>query len=230
MFIYYSGSGTSSVGMDPYIFMTRKMSDTIECMANELHCIIKKNKNLLNMDGVDTSKKFNYYSVILYYADVNLKEKPSLGFHSECVYSPINGDFVTRSSSQVENKPAVIYSIGYSRNLRLKQRKIGLSNTGHRKWINDTSFNLFYSMGSNTITIVNPLDKNSLNQKNVINKQQYIHGGVNITGENISAGIVFRVVNTKERYNMKDDTMVVSDMPHHNETIYGILGLNLAMF
>ena len=29
---------------------------------------------------------------------------------------------------------------------------------------------------------------------------------------------------------MKDDTMVVSDMPHHNEIIHGMLGLNLVMF
>ena len=63
-----------------------------------------------------------------------------------------------------------------------------------------------------------------------MNKQQYIHGGVSVTGEKFSAGIVFRVVNTKEKYNLKDDTMVVSDMPHHNEIIHGMLGLNLAMF
>ena len=29
---------------------------------------------------------------------------------------------------------------------------------------------------------------------------------------------------------MKDDKMVVSDMPHHNEIVHGMLGLNLAMF
>ena len=47
------GSGTSSVGMDIYNFMTQKTSDTMKYMADELHCIIKSNKTLLNMDGVD---------------------------------------------------------------------------------------------------------------------------------------------------------------------------------
>ena len=63
-----------------------------------------------------------------------------------------------------------------------------------------------------------------------MNKQQYIHGGVNLIGEKLSARKVFRVVNTKERYNMKDDTMVVSYMPYHNETIHSMLGINLAIF
>ena len=67
-------------------------------------------------------------------------------------------------------------------------------------------------------------------KRNIMNKQQYIHGGINVIGEKFLAGIVFRLVNIKERYDMKDDTMVVSDMPHHNEIIHGVMGLNLAMF
>ena len=63
-----------------------------------------------------------------------------------------------------------------------------------------------------------------------MNKQQFIHDEDSVTSEKFSAGIVFRAVNTKEKYIMKDDTMVVSDMLHHNEIIHGILGLNLAIF
>ena len=29
---------------------------------------------------------------------------------------------------------------------------------------------------------------------------------------------------------MKDDTIAVSDMPHHNEIIHGMLGISFAMF
>ena len=105
--------------------MTRKVSDIIEYMVDELHCIIKSNNTLLNMDGVDISKKFDHYLVILYYVGVNLKEKSSFGFYSDCVYSTINGDLDTRSNYQVENTPAVIYSIGDSHNLHWKRRKIG---------------------------------------------------------------------------------------------------------
>ena len=151
--------------MDPYIFVTRKKSDTMEFMTDELHCILKINETLLNMDGVDMSKKCNHYSVILYYTDVNLKEKSSLGFHSDYVYSPINGDFLTSLNSQLDNIPAVIYSIGDSRSLHWKGREIRLSNTGHSKWIDDSSFKSCYNLDSDTITIVNPLDENPLGQK-----------------------------------------------------------------
>ena len=85
------------------------------------------------MDGVDVSKKCNDCSVVLYYAGVNLKEKSSLGFHSNCAYSPINGYLVTSSNYQVENTSAVICSIDDSRNSYWKRRKIGLSNPGHSK-------------------------------------------------------------------------------------------------
>ena len=64
--------------------------------------------------------------------------------------------------------------------------------------------------------------------KKILNKQQYINDGVNVTGEKFSAEIVFRGVNTKEKYYMKDNTMIVSDIPHHNEIIHSMFGLNLA--
>ena len=100
--------------------MTRKMSDTMKCTADELHCVIKSNPTSLNIYGGDMIKKFNRCSAILYYAGMNLKEKSFLGFHSGFVYSPINGEFVTRLNFQVENTPSVIYSIGDSRNLYWK--------------------------------------------------------------------------------------------------------------
>ena len=109
------------------------MSDTTELFVEKLHYIIKINNTLLNMDGVDMSNKFDHCSVILYYTGVNLKEKCSLVFYYDCVFSPINGKFVTISNSQVANTSAVIYSIGVSCNLHWKRRKIGLSNTGHSK-------------------------------------------------------------------------------------------------
>ena len=122
---YGSGSVTALVDMDPYNFVTHKTSDTLECMADELHCVIKSNKTLLNMNGVNMSKKINHCSVILYYTRVNLKKNFSLGSRSDCIYSPINGKFVTNSNFQMENTPAVIYSTGTSRNLYWKRRKIG---------------------------------------------------------------------------------------------------------
>ena len=145
--------------MNPYNFVSRKLSDTIECMVDELHCIIKINTTLLTMDGFDMGKKFNHYSVILYYAGVHLKEKSSLGFHSDCVYSPINGRSVTSSKYQVDNTPAVVYQICDSNSLHWKRIKIEVSNTGHSKWIDNPAFNSCYSLDSDTITTVNLLDQ-----------------------------------------------------------------------
>ena len=48
IYTYSSGSGTSSVGMDPYNFVTREMKNTMECMANELYCIIQCNSFTIN--------------------------------------------------------------------------------------------------------------------------------------------------------------------------------------
>ena len=78
--------------------------------------------------------------------------------------------------------------------------------------------------------MVKPLDGNLLSVQNIVNKQRCIYVGANATGENIPVGIISRVVNTKERYNMIDDTMIVSGMSQNNEIIHGRLGLNLATF
>ena len=67
---YGSGSSKSLLSMEVYNFVTRKMSDTMRCIADEFHYIIKFNKTLLNMDGINLSNKCNHCSVILYYAVV----------------------------------------------------------------------------------------------------------------------------------------------------------------
>ena len=130
-------------------------------LISHLHSYQNAGVRLLEVVYLDTDN----CSVIPYYFGVSFKEKSSLGFNSDCVYSPINGDFVTSSNSQVENTPSVIYSIGENFNLHWKRRKIGLSNTRHSKWIDDPSFKSCYSLDSDTITILNPLDENSLSKK-----------------------------------------------------------------
>ena len=89
----------------------------------------------------------------------------------------------------MKNTPSVIYSICNSCNLHWKRRKIELSNIEHNKWIDDPSFNSCYILDSDTITIVS-VPIRCTQSKYVVNKQQYIHGGVNATDEKFSTGIV----------------------------------------
>ena len=55
----------------------------------------------------------------MYYAGANFKQNYSLGMHCDYIYYPTDDSFTRKASSQVENIPAVIYSIGDSRILNL---------------------------------------------------------------------------------------------------------------
>ena len=59
----------------------------------------------------------------MYYAGSNLNKK-KLGMHCDCIYSPIDGIFSRKANSQVENTPAVNYSIGDTRVLNWEKRNI----------------------------------------------------------------------------------------------------------
>ena len=74
------------------------------------------------MDGVNLDQCFNHCTVITYYAGGDLKKQASLGMHTDCVYSPRDGTFTNDSNSQVENTPAVIYSLGDQILLHYKKR------------------------------------------------------------------------------------------------------------
>ena len=77
---------------------------------------------------------------------------------------------------------------------------------------------------------MNPLDKNPLSKQNIRNKQQYIYGGVDVTGEKLSVVIVFRVVSTTARYHISGDTISVTNVTQNNQIVHGMLGLDLAKF
>ena len=66
---------------------------------------------------------------------------------------------------------------------------------------------------------MNPLDENLLSKQNIANKQQYIHGVVDVTCDTFSVAIVFKVISEIVGYSMSDDTMIVSDVTQNNELI-----------
>ena len=133
-YTYGSGSGTSSVGMDPHNFVTRPWNAWMLAMSEDIQSILNDNKKLFKLDNQDMDNKFNHCTVLIYYAGEGLKQHSSLGYHTDCVYSPSTGEYVSKMNSQENNTPAVIYSIGDTRNLRWKERKMGISKCGRKMW------------------------------------------------------------------------------------------------
>ena len=229
-YTYGSGSGTSSVGMDKYNFVTRPMGPSMEILSSDIHTFLTQNKKHFNLETVDMTHQFNHCSVILYYAGDGLKKSAKLGFHSDCVYSTQNGTFVSSANSQVINTPTVIYSLGDSRVLNWHRRTLSNDNTVRNHWINDDTFSESFNLDRDTITIVNPLDEDPLSPKNINEQCQYIHGGVNVTGDTLCAGIVLRVVSSLEFYNTINDTMIIDGNSDHNDIVHGVLGVDLFNF
>ena len=48
-----------------------------------------------------------------------------------------------------------------------------------------------YLLSTDTLTIINPDDENPRSNKNINDNRQYLHGGVNVTGEKFSIAFVF---------------------------------------
>ena len=57
---YGSGTGSSSVGMDPNSFVTRAFNKDLIAMSNDIDDMLCNNKKLFNMVGVDLSQKFDH--------------------------------------------------------------------------------------------------------------------------------------------------------------------------
>ena len=121
---YGSGTGSSSVGMDPNNFVTRAFNNDLSSMSEHIHDMLCNNKKLFNMVGIDLSQKFNHCTILIYYAGEGLKKHTSLGYHTDCVYSPSTGKYSSNSNTQEQNTPAVIYSIGDKRRLNWRCRRV----------------------------------------------------------------------------------------------------------
>ena len=229
-YTYGSGSGTSSVGMDPRNFVTRSLSGEMIYMIEDLHKNLTDNLTLFNLDGVDLTTKFNHCTVLIYYAGEGLKKSTSLGYHTDCVYSAVTGEYMTKHNSQKENTPAVIYSIGDKRNLNWRCRHVSANENGRKVWKQQNDNTLTFELNSDTITIIHPEDENPLSEKNKKHMSQYMHGGVHLSGQIFSVGFLFRVVKETRKYHLSDDTMVYDNSSEHGDVVNGILGIDIMSF
>ena len=158
-YTYGSGSGTSSVGMDPHNFVTRALNSKVIAMIDDIHDILHNNKELFNMTGVDIKQKFNHCTILIYCAGQGLKENTRLEYHTDCVYSPSTGEYDTKSNSQKVNTPAIIYSIGDKRRLNWKCRNVVKSKCGRNTWQKKKCSKMRFELGTDTFTIIHPDDE-----------------------------------------------------------------------
>ena len=84
----------------------------MEYITTELHELLLHNEEFLNLESADLSQKSNHCTVIMYYDGASLKQISSFGMYCDCICSPTDDSFARKANSQIENTPAVIYSIG----------------------------------------------------------------------------------------------------------------------
>ena len=87
-----------------------------------------------------------------------------------------------------------------------------------------------FELGTDSLTIIHPNDENPLCDKNKKDMRQYLHGGVNVTGEEFSVGFVLRVVNKTTLYRVFDDTILMDNPNGQSDVVNEVLGVNFAYF
>lgn len=90
--------------------------------------------------------------------------------------------------------------------------------------------NICIKFDTDALTIIHPCDENSMSDQNKHDMRQYMHGGVNISGQKSSVGFVFRVVNAIGMYHLSDDTMEFNNSNGNGDDVNGMLGIDLALF
>ena len=228
-YTYGSGTGTSTVGIDPNNFVTREMNEDMKLMCVELKELLTKNKSYFKLDDANLDLPFNHCTVLLYYAGDSLKKHARMGKHSDCVYSVQNGCYVKKDNSQVQNTPTVIYSLGDTRSLHWTRRKRIATSNGRHVWECDQDFKSEYPLSTDSVTIVNTLDEDPEYTSLDGSKYQYQHGDVNVSKDQLSVGIVFRTVHTTALYDQTSNCIIRLD-GKPNDIVHYHLGTNLDLF
>ena len=94
-------------------------------------------------------------------------------------------------------------------------------------WVNDPKYAKSFLLTGDSVTIINPLDEDPLGCKNQKTKFQYQQGGVSVTGDKYSAGLVFGVVKFTEFYYIKDATMIVEGKTRRMNNVHGVIGFDM---
>ena len=69
-----------------------------------------------------------------------------------------------------------------------------------------------------------------MSKKNQNELSQYLHGGIDVSGEKFSVAFVFRVVKETKLYNLCDGTLYCTESNGGGNVINGVLGFDLGSF
>ena len=211
--------GGVSLGTDPNNFITRPMNKDMYNIGNKLRQLLISNRSILNLEEVNLDNHFNHMTLLTYYSSSDSNRKSSMGYHSDMFYNLKDGLYDARRNSQVQNTVTVVLSIGDNRTLKWKRRFIGnrkgISKAGvvtnRRVWVDDDTFNTCFELGNSTVTIINPLDEDPLYNTEGSVKTQYLHGGVNVSGDKLAFGFVYRFVMGQASYSDITHRMLTTD-------------------
>ena len=102
---------------------------------------------------------------------------------------------------------------------------------GRRKqWVINHKFKASFTLDSDRVCVVNPLDENPLGKTNIDKGLQYQHSGVKVSGEKLSVGLVFWTVDRENVYDCKNDTMIIYPEMSSNDIVHYSLGQDLDMY
>ena len=191
--------GAVSLANDPSNFVTRPMSMDMIFIADRLHNILCANKLILNLEGINLEHKFNHMTLLTYYYSSVNDRKSSMGYHSDTYYRLKDGLFDDKRNSQVKNTVTCVLTVGDNRDLKWKRRRLGFERV-RTKWIEDNDFGVTFNLCNSSVTVINPRDEDPLDITHEGKHTQYLHGGVSITGDKLSFGLVFRYVMGKASY------------------------------
>ena len=213
--------GSQVVGTDPHNFVTKPFNYHVHMMAKHLHQLLMKNRINLDVHTMDLSTEFNHCTKLLYYGGENLKLSSLMDFHCDITYNH-DGIYVKSKNGQRDRTPTIIVAMGDSRNLLWERQVLVVSKHGRKKWVTDKTFKSLVTLNNMSIIIVNPLDEISTYDHSIGLIVRYRHGGVKVTGNKLSIGFVFRVVNTWAVYD--SDNMMVYPINGYPNTIPEMVG------
>jgi hypothetical protein len=198
--VYGIGSGSASVATDPRSSQTKPMSLAMYQLGERVRQHLRSKEKRF-CKGMDLSDEFNSVTILLYIGSDVIKEctVSSLGYHCDIEYNT-KGVFA-KSNSQKENTPVVVLTLGDSRTVHMKKRKVGKDG----KWTDNAMEKIHdYLLRSGSLFVLHPEDEKLKNRgPEHEGLSQFQHGGVKAT-KGLSMAIIFRTVTTTAKIHVLD--------------------------
>ena len=157
--------------------------------------------------------------VLLYYSIPGVKEKCSIGIHSDNVYDK-NGIFSNNNNSQVESTPTVTLNLGDSRELNyyLRYSPVSLTSSKIGTWVQDKIKVQTKVMQSGSVHVLHPHDEIPFQTSapGDLCWCQLQHGNVKLSKGKFSVAMVFREVSNIQKYDNNCKMIPTLEMMEHN--------------